>query len=306
MTVTGLGQCSLDYLALVDSYPESDTKKEVIELNQQGGGPVATALVTLSRLGIDCRFHGITGDDEEAAEIVESLEAECIDVRGLIQRPGQTSQIAFIVIEQRTARRTIFWKRPSGKALQAEELGERFLVGSQFLLLDGLMEDASLFAAHKARELKIPVMLDAGRVRPGMLEIARLSDYLVASEEFARDLEWGLSGDTLQRAREKLGVKILTITRGIEGSITVSEEGAIHMPGFTVEAIDTTGAGDVFHGGYIYGILHGWHLRDIIVFASATAAIKCMKLGGRAGIPRIGEVRTFLKKKGYHIAGLNR
>ena len=174
MHVTGLGQCSLDYLSLVDVYPQVDTKKEVLEWHEQGGGPVATALVALSRLGISCCFYGITGDDEAGGKIRQSLADEGVDLKGLVKRKESSSQLAFIAVEKSTAKRTIFWRRPSGKALQPDELDEDFLCGSDFLLIDGLMMDVSLTAVKRAREMNIPVMLDAGSARPGMTGLAGL------------------------------------------------------------------------------------------------------------------------------------
>jgi sulfofructose kinase len=301
MIVTGIGQCSLDYLAIIDIYPQVDTKKEVLEWFEQGGGPVATALVALSRLGIPCRFYGVTGDDYAGEKIKQSLIDEGIDVNGLIARGKANSQLAFIAIEKGTAKRTIFWKRPSGETLREEDLGADFLEGVSFLLMDGLMKDVSLYATQKANALNIPVMLDAGRARPGMLEIARLSDYLVASEEFANDLGWHLNSEVLQKEKEKLGLRSLTVTMGERGSITVSNSKFLQIPAFTVKAVDTTGAGDVFHGGYIYGILQGWDIRDTIIFASALAAMKCKKMGGRTGIPELSDVIEFLKEQGHAV-----
>lgn len=301
MIVTGLGQCSLDSLALVDAYPRVDTKKEILEWHEQGGGPVATALVALSRLGVACLFYGTTGDDPAGKKIRQSLTDEGVDVKGLAQREKSSSQIAFIVIEKGTARRTIFWKRPSGSPLLPDELGADFLEGSDFLLLDGLMKDASLAAARRARTLGIPVMLDAGSVRPGLLDITKSSDYVVASEEFAKGLGWVLTPEVLRQEKEKMGVKALTITLGEQGSITASDDQVFEVPAFRVNAADTTGAGDVFHGGYIYGLLQGWSLRNVVIFASALAAMKCRMTGGRTGIPSLGEVLNFLKEHGYSL-----
>jgi sulfofructose kinase len=297
MIVTGLGQCSLDYLALVNRYPGVDTKKEVLEWCEQGGGPVATALVALSRLGIKCRFHGILGGDDAGEKIRKSLVDEGVDVSGLITRPDASSQIAFIVVEKKTARRTIFWKRPSGAPLQPDDLCGDFLQGSHFLLLDGLMEHSSRCAAEKAKALGVPVMLDAGRLRPGMMDIARLSDYLVASEEFANDSGWAVEREVLVKEQARLGVRALTVTLGGQGSVTACGQGFFETPAFRVEAVDTTGAGDVFHGGYIYGLLQGWEMTETVRFASAVAALKCRKIGGRAGIPGLNEVETFLRER---------
>jgi sulfofructose kinase len=298
MHVTGLGQSSLDYLCLVDGYPDVDTKKEVLEWYEQGGGPVATALVALSRLGVPCHFHGIVGDDDAGRKIRQSLLDEGVGVKGLVQREKSSSQMAFIAIEKSSAKRTIFWRRPSGEALSPDELGQDFLRDSDFLLLDGLMMDASFAAAKKARLMNIPVMLDAGSARPGMPELARLCDYIVASEGFAAGLGWKLTPEGLLKETGSLGVKALTITRGARGSFTVSGDQSVEMPAFKIEAVDTTGAGDVFHAGYIYGLLQGWDLERVVRFASAIAAMKCMRIGGRQGIPGLTAVMQFLHDRG--------
>lgn len=301
MMIAGLGQCSLDYLAVVDSYPAIDTKKEVIGWREQGGGPVATALVTLSRLGLSCRFSGVIGDDPAGEKIRQSLISEGIDLKGVVQRRKGASQIAFIVIEEGTGKRTIFWSRPEGSPLKEEEIRYDFLTGADFLLLDGLMNEASIAAAEKARLLHIPVMLDAGRMRPGMLEVAQLSDYIVASEEFAKDLDLACTAETLQKMRHRLGARVLTVTLGERGSITVTDGLSFECSAFPVKIVDTTGAGDVFHGGFIYGLLQKWHLHETVTFASAVAAMKCSAIGGRAGIPLLEEVRQFLQERGSDI-----
>jgi ribokinase len=298
MNVAGLGQCSLDNSFIVDSFPIPDTKKEVIEYRTAGGGPVATALVSLSRLGINCSFYGITGDDEAREKIRNSLKVENINVDGLVTRRHSNSQIAFICVEKGTGRRTIFWKRPSSKPLAPEELPANFLDDVDFLLVDGLMADISMYAAKKAKEKSIPVMLDAGRLREGMLELAQVCDYLVASEEFAREFSEdreSFSPEQVILQMQSFNARASTITLGNKGSVTTCGDEIFHTPAFKVDVIDTTGAGDVFHGGYIYGLLQKWGIKRVVRFASAFAAIKCRKLGGRAGIPGMNEVENFLK-----------
>jgi ribokinase len=296
MKVVGIGQCSLDYLFVVESYPPPDTKKEVIEWIVCGGGPVATALVSLSRLGVNCSFHGITGDDESSKKIEESLQIENVNVQRLLKRPNSNSQTAFIAVEKGTGKRTIFWKRPSGEPLKPEEIPDSFLDNADFLLLDGLMMEASIFAVKRAREKNIPVMLDAGKIREGMLELASICDYVVASEEFGNDL---IKDDNPEKAllhMKSFGAKACTITLGGKGSITLTDKEIFHIPTFKVDVVDTTGSGDVFHGGYIYGLLQKWNIKDVIRFATAFASLKCRKLGGRAGIPSLEEVEALLAK----------
>lgn len=297
MVVTGFGQCAWDYLAEVDSYPKADTKKEVLSWTEQGGGPVATALVALRRLGVECRFFGVTGDDEEGSNIRRSLSDEGVEVSGLICRRGAASQAAFIAIERGKGTRTIFWRRPSAEPLSPEELPEGFLDGSDFLLLDGLMADVSVHAAQKAREASVPVMLDAGRVRERMLEVASLSDYVVGSEEFGRELGWNGDRESFKSKAGELTPGVTTITLGERGSVTYAGDEIIAVPACEVDVVDTTGAGDVFHGGYIYGLLQGWDILKTVRFATAMAALKCRKLGGRAGIPALEEALGFMESQ---------
>ncbi len=300
MKVTGLGQCAIDHLFIVDSFPVSDTKKEVQEWTIQGGGPVATALVSLAKLGVSCDYHGIIGDDEAGEKIEAALQEEGINVDGLLRRSDSDSQAAFILVEKENGKRTIFWKRPSAEALNPSELPSDFLEDADFLLLDGLMSETSLYAAKKAAEMNIPVMLDAGRVREGMIELAHMSDHLVCSEEFAR----GFAGteDNFDPDKAILKMKVfnavsVTITLGEHGSITMCNDEIFHTPAFIVDVVDTTGAGDVFHGGYIYGLLQRWEIKEVVRFAAAFAALKCRKLGGRAGIPSLDETMSLLDNK---------
>lgn len=298
MRVTGIGQCALDHLFIMDSFPVPDTKKEIMDWTIAGGGPVATALVSLTRLGIDCDFYGVIGDDEAGDKIIESLQTEKIHVRGVYRRTKSNSQVAFIAVEKNTGKRTIFWQRPSGSPIKSHELPKDFLDGTDLLLVDGLMKEVSLYAAEKARERSIPVMLDAGRVHEGMVDLAHLCDYVVCSEEFAREFVIPASfepEDAIARMKS-FRAKAVTITLGDKGSVTECENNIFFTPAFEVDVMDTTGAGDVFHGGYIYGLLQKWDIKDVVRFASAFAALKCRRLGGRAGIPLFDEVKEFIAK----------
>ncbi len=296
-SVIGIGQCSLDYLAFVDTYPPPDTKKEVSQWVEQGGGPVATALVTLSRLGIPCKFYGVIGDDGEGEKIKQSLISERVDISNLKVRENARSQVAFIVIEKDGGRRTIFWRRPSDRELSIEELNEGFLDDALFLHLDGLMAEVSIYAARIAKKQSIPVMVDAGRLRPGMFELAKEADFFVASEEFATDMGWDRTSEGFIKMAKELCAPVVTVTLGDRGSITWYKNEVIEVPAFKVDVVDTTGAGDVFHGGYIYGILQGWDIKKTLQFASAVAAMKCREPGGRKGIPTLDEAMEFLHRQ---------
>lgn len=297
MLVVGVGQCAWDTLAVVDRFPQIDTKKEVLSWEEQGGGTLGNEMAALSRLGVSCRFYSVVGDDREGAAIRQSLLAEGVDISGVVARPGALSQKAFIVIDRERGTRTIFWKGPSGDPLRTEELPPDFLRGADFLLLDGVMQDISLFAAREARKAGVPVMLDAGKPREWMPELCRLSDYVVASEQFSRDmLGWKDDPGSFKQEVKKQGFRTTTITLGSRGSVTFAGDAMISCPAFPVQVVDTTGAGDAFHAGYLYGLLRHRPLEDTVRFASAAAALQCGKVGGRAGLPTLAEVQRFLQK----------
>ncbi len=300
MQVSGIGQCCWDTLAVVEAYPAADGKQETLVWEEQGGGPVATALVSLVRLGVPCRFHGIVGDDDAGDKIRRAFVEEGVDTSGLVTRQGAFSQTAFVVVEKGSGRRTVFWRRSSGEELRPAELGGVWLDECRFLLLDCLMAEVSLDAARQAKTRGIPVMLDAGRLRPGMLETAWECEYLVASEHFARELGWDGVPEHFTGQAERLGAPVVTVTLGERGSVTWAHGDIIRVPAFPVPVADTTGAGDVFHGGYIYGLLQGWELRESITFASAMASLKCTRVGGRVGIPTLPEVVRFMADHGVH------
>jgi ribokinase len=297
--VVGLGQCAYDILGRVDAYPAVDAKAELEEVLFQGGGPAATALVTLARMDIATAFFGRVGDDDFGARIRSGLLAEGVDCGNLLTDPGRTSQFAFIAVEHGSGRRNIFWTRGSARPLSLSEIDPTPIRSCRVLLLDGLQQNASLAAAHIAREAGVTTVLDGGTFRSGTADLLPLIDHLVVSEKFALQ---ACGGNEPRRALEKLlshGARAVTVTVGARGSHTLSREGEeFHQRAFPVDAVDTTGCGDVFHGGYIYGLLQGWELRRTVRFAAACAALKTRVLGGRTSIPTLSEVEDFLADRG--------
>ena len=295
--VVGLGQCSLDLLGRVEDFPAVDQKVEISEILTQGGGPVATALVTLARLGVEARFVGRVGDDDTGRRIRAGLEAEGVDCGGLLTDPGATSQFAFIAVDA-AARRTIFWSRGSARPLQSAELPPELLAGARVLHLDGLQAEASLAAASRARKARVPTVLDGGTWREGTRELLPYIDHLVVSDRFARQVT---GGGPVAGALDPLldyGARAVTVTLGAGGSISRDHRGTtFHQPAFAVPATDTTGCGDVFHGGYLFGLLRNWPLAETVRFAAACAALKTRALGGRTAIPTLAEVEALLNEQ---------
>jgi ribokinase len=173
-----------------------------------------------------------------------------------------------------------------------------FLEGVDALHLDGLFLDASLHLAKEAKERNIPVILDAGSLRPGMLELIRYTDHLIAAENFVGRYAPESSLTSRLAALKQMGPEVVTVTLGPRGSVSLWEELPYEFPALTVQARDTTGAGDVFHGAYIYGLLKGWPPEERIRWATVAAGLSCRALGGRSGIPTQAEVEERLSGPG--------
>jgi len=283
--VFGLGQCSLDYLIEVDAFPASDSKCEFRELAIQGGGPVATALVALSRWGVACTFAGVIGDDDFGRAIHASLEEESVDLAGLVVRRGCGSQFAFVAAERGRGARTVFWRRPTGAPLAPRELDLDRLRRAEVLHTDGLMIDAALAAASAARLAGVQVVVDAGTLREGMLELARRADVFVASASFASQLVGDDDADAACGELAALGPRLVGVTLGDRGYVAREGERILRGAAHRVEARDTTGCGDVFHAGVIFGLLEGFGPERSLDFAAWAASRVATRLGGRAGIP---------------------
>lgn len=255
---------------------------------------MATALVTLARLGVTTRVAGRIGDDDFGRRIRRGLEGEGVDCRWLATDQGGTSQFAFIAVDA-AARRTIFWNRGSARPLAAFELPADLLVDACLLHLDGLQREAALAAAHRARAAGIPTVLDGGTWRDGTAELLPFIDHLVVSERFARHLAPVGPPQAALPTLLGWGARAATVTCGALGSWSAApDQPAFHQPAFPVAAVDTTGCGDVFHGGYLFGLLQGWGLPEIVRFAAACAALKARALGGRSAIPGRAEVEALL------------
>ena len=222
---------------------------------------------------------------------------EGVDVSRLQVEPGATSGQCIILVDHASGKRSICAHRGSAREVNPASLDVPFLCSGRYLHLDGHHGEAALVAARAARAAGVTVCLDAGGPDPRLFELAPLTDVLIAGERFAAAAGDGDYRTGAGRLRA-MGPRIVVVTRGEHGSFTETADGAFRTPAFRVPVVDTTGAGDVFHGAYLFGLLRGWELDAVAEFASAGAALKCGTLGGRAGIPRLGEVTEFLHAHG--------
>jgi sulfofructose kinase len=228
------------------------------------------------------------GTDATGKAQIASLRAENLEL--LVREvEGAATQVAVIVLEEGIGERTILWRRDPRLQYPVEDLRREMILGGRILHLDGCDRAASLQAARWAREAGVPVVIDIDEMYDDSThELLRLVDYLIASSDFAEDP---------RELADRYGCPVVGITRGADGAVFLDRGQLIESPAFKVPVADTTGAGDVFHGGFIYGLLQNWAMEDTIRFAHAVAAMKCMQIGARRGIPTINEVRSFLRER---------
>ena len=292
----GLGLCALDYTFVVDRYPRLDEKIDTTSFSRQGGGPVPTALCTLSKFGVACAFIGKCGKDGDGKLIRDELRRFGVNSRFLILDADSRTPRAFVIVEKESGKRTVILDRSETSALSPDELNVSSIQKARFLLIDGREPETSLTAAVLARKAGGEVILDAGSPRKKIGDILPYVDHLVASNRFSLDFTQEVDPGKAALKLAHMGFKSVVITSGHKGSIGATSDGELFQQDvFHVDVVDTTGAGDVFHGAYVYGLVRGWELPRILEFASAAAALKCTRLGGRRGIPELEEVSALIK-----------
>jgi sulfofructose kinase len=293
--VIALGGCCWDYLGIIPHYPGVDQKVAIAELSMQGGGQAGTGAVAVARLGGKVAIVSRIGEDEFGRHIRETFEAEGVDTRWLMQVPGATSQWAFCAIDETTGKRTIFYIHGTKGKFTPEELDREAILDCRCLLVDGHHNVAAAQVVRWAQEAGVPVVLDLERRQDQDDVLLTRASHPVLPHKFA--LSYTGEGDVVAAGEALLaaGPQAVVITLGPEGAVGFDADGVIHQPAIPMEPIvDTTGAGDVFHGAFAYGVAMGHDLAENLRFSSAVAAMKCRMLGGRAGIPTMSEVQRLL------------
>ena len=294
--VIGLGCATFDFLGIIPEMPQFDDEIKMSRTSQQGGGEVATALVALAKLGSSVGFIGKIGDDLIGECIQQDFNNYNIDISNLVVQNSASSPVSMVLISQLTGERAILGCQHSMSDLLPSDIDTDIIERSRYLHLDGYWRQSAIAAAKFARDSGVKVVLDADVLAydSQVSKLIELTDIVIASKNFSRLFS---NTDDVQKSLEVIssfGPSIVGITLGSEGSFFCNQEGTFYTPSFQVEVVDTTGAGDVFHGAFIRGLLEGWELCKVAEFASAVAAIKCTKLGGREGIPDFDETLEFL------------
>jgi sugar/nucleoside kinase (ribokinase family) len=300
--VVGLGINVVDYLFRIPHFPEPDTKMDALSATIQGGGLTATAMVACARLGIRTRYIGKFGDNEIGRMARHELGAEGMDLAASVTAAGVPNRFCVVLVEEGSGARTIVRQRDQRIWLRPDDLRREAVCAGRLLHLDGYEGDAALQAARWAREAGIPVSMDAEEPTEHRAALFRLTDILIVGRRFGRMLTGQDAPRDILRALAALGPSVVGLTLAEAGSMLMHRGEIVEAPGFPVPVVDTTGAGDVFHGAFVYGVLQGWEAGAILTFANAVSALKCTHLGGRTGIPSAPEAHAFLRSRGVDLS----
>ncbi len=291
----GLNAC--DHLCLVPRFPPRGEKLEVSRLVTCGGGQAATAACALARLGWRVAYAGVHGDDQAGSRTRPWLEGFGVDTRGLVQKSERGSQEAFIMVEECGGERTIVWYRDPGCRLEPGDVDPALLASCRVLHLDGHFLEASLAAARLARRQGVLVSLDGEKVYAGTEELVSLCHLVIGCHDFAQRLT-GLADPGRALARlARMGPLWAGRTMGRQGAEMWAGGVLYRQPAFPVRAVDTTGAGDVFHAGMVHALLLGQGPGRALATAAALAAISVTGLGGRSALADRRELQDFLDRQ---------
>jgi sulfofructose kinase len=303
--VVGLGVSTLDLVMVVAELPGQELVQRAYDSVLEGGGPVATAMVTLARLGARTAMIDKLGDDWRGKLIVDEFRREEVSADHVVTAPQRSSSIASILVRKADGARTITYAPGDAGELLPDELPADVLSSAAILHLNGRHLEASLVLAKHAKEHGVLVSFDGGahRYRRELDEILGLSDVCIVARQFASSFS-GLDDVAASAAKLiRFAPRVVVITAGAEGSWIFEKDGeSFHQPAFQVDqVVDTTGAGDAFHGGFLFGLVRGYCLRSCALLASAVAAMNTRRLGGRAGLPSLQETFRFLAERGVSL-----
>jgi sulfofructose kinase len=295
--VVGIGLNATDTLIRVPHFPAYGGKVPFHGEQYSVGGQVASAIVTCAKLGLRSKYIGTIGDDERGRLQLESLQGSGVNIDHVLQRRNCPNQSAYIVIDEATGERTVFWSFSEGLILSPGEVTPDQITCAKLLHIDGHHTAAVEHAARIARSRGIPVTVDVDTVYAGFDKVLHYVDYLVASSEFPG--RWtGLEDpfQALESLQKRFGMRVAAMTLGAHGALALENGRFVYSPAFVVNCVDTTGAGDVFHGAFCYAVLQQMPMAEALGFSNAMAALNCTAVGARGGIATLEEARHLLAR----------
>ncbi|MCO6388448.1 PfkB family carbohydrate kinase [Aliihoeflea sp. 40Bstr573] len=289
-----IGIAVVDYIFLVDRLPDRAEKYRARDLQIVGGGLAANAAVTAARLGHSAHMIGRIGDDVVAGQIGEGLAAEGVDCAGLRRFAGHRSPLSSVYVDDAGERMIVNygdWSIPTATDWLPDELP----AGTGAVMGDIRWEEGARHLFDLARGAGLPAVLDVDRP-PFDASLLDAASHVALSAQALREMTGTADPRAgLTRLRERCAAH-LSVTIGAEGTLFFEGDAIAHEPAYAVDVVDTLGAGDVWHGALTVALAEGMETRAAIRFASAAAALKCTRFGGRAGIPTRVELDQFLNR----------
>ena len=295
--VVGVGLNATDTLLVVPHFPAYAGKAPFQQEILSPGGQVASAVVTCASLGLKTKYIGTLGDDERGRIQMESLQAAGIDLEHVQVRKGCANQSAYIIIDRTTGERTVLWRRDDCLRIEPSQIAPEQITCARLLHIDGHDTQAVEHAARIARGAGMPVTVDVDTIYHGFDRVLPHVDYLIASSEFP--VQWTNQSDpfrALEMIQQEYRMRVAAMTLGAHGALALEAGKFVYSPAFVVNCVDTTGAGDIFHGAFCYAILQRMPMREALDFSNAMAALNCMALGARGGIRGLEEVRALMAR----------
>jgi sulfofructose kinase len=288
--VAGVGINATDTIIRLPHFPAPDSKVELLSAEVRPGGQVASAIIACRRWELSARYVGKVGDDSAGQLQMDEMKRAGVDAHWIVAS-GAMSQSSYILVDERSGERTVLWKRDSSIALRPEDLRREWVCGAGALLVDGHDTSAATQAAQWAREEEIPVVGDFDNRYSGVEALLEFVEFAITSKEFPERL----TGETdlkksLPDISRRYGCRFVAATLGERGVLGWDGKRFLQVPGFRVRALDTTGAGDIFHGAFLCGLVRGWTLQEILEFSCAAAALNCTAAGARGHIAPLGEI----------------
>ena len=300
--IVGIGANVCDTLYTIPNFPDEDTKLRAESSVQSGGGPCATGLVAASKLGAECAYIGTLTDDAAGVFLKGDLGKYGVSTEFVTVEKGYVSFSSSIWLNRKTSSRTCVFYKGNIPPLKLNDAQKQAIKNANILMIDGNEMDAALEGARIANESGTKVLYDAGGLYDGVENLLPYSDILIPSEEFATGHTGAKTAeDAAKILYQKYSPEIVVVTQGKKGGIIYDGKEVKSYPAFIVEALDSNGSGDVFHGAFAFALNRGYNYYDACVFSSAVSALKCTKIGARAAVPSFDETIKFLKERGVNV-----
>ncbi len=300
--IVGIGANVYDTLITTPVYPCEDTKLRATGIKECGGGPCGTGLVAAAKLGASAAYIGALAKDSGGEFLLADMKRFGVSTDYVDMVEGKSSFSSYIVLSEQSASRTCVFNKANLPDFTIDEKKADAIRNAMVLMVDGNELENAIEGAKIAKESGTKVLYDAGGLYDDIERLLPYSDILIPSEEFALGHTGAKTAeDAAKILFQKYVPQVVVITQGAKGGIIYDGNEINTYPSFKVDAVDSNGAGDVFHGAFAFSVTMGYSYYNACVFSSAVSALKCTKLGARDGVPSFDETLEFLKERGFNV-----